>query len=294
MSDQTSNQTPVAGSEPSQPHAAAPEPVQPPATAAQQPVAAPAAKGTTGMGIASLVLGILALLSSFLPIINNASFFLAIIGVILGVVGIVATRSGKKSGKGIAIAGVVLGIVSAIIVLATQSLYSAALDSAMDKAAQESNIATAENTVDGNAAAEASHSQEPAAASPSSAATSEQAKEEGGEAKYTVSIDDAALAQDYSDKDAVVVTYSWTNNSDETTSFLTTFSGKVFQNGVELDTAIVQGIDSSLVMADVKPGGSTQVQMAYSIRDRSDITVEVHPWISFNDEILAERTFSLE
>lgn len=85
---------------------------------------------TSGMAIAALVLGILAILTSFLPIINNGSFFLAALGLIFAVVGFVGIRKGKKKGNGIAIAGIVLNVISIIVVLATQSMYSAAIDSA--------------------------------------------------------------------------------------------------------------------------------------------------------------------
>lgn len=37
----------------------------------------------SGLGIAGLVLGVVTLLTSFLPIINNASFVIAIIGFVL-------------------------------------------------------------------------------------------------------------------------------------------------------------------------------------------------------------------
>ena len=100
-------------------------------TPPQQPQPARAAKpSTSGLAISGLVVGIIALLTSFLPIVNNASFFLAIIGVVLSIVGLVGIGKGKHSGKGIAIAGIVLGVLSIVAVLATQALFSAALDTA--------------------------------------------------------------------------------------------------------------------------------------------------------------------
>lgn len=86
-------------------------------------------RSTSGLAIAGLVVGIVSILTSFLPIINNASFFLAIVGVILSIVGLVGVNKGKHSGKGIAIAGVVLGVLAIVVVLATQAMYSSALNS---------------------------------------------------------------------------------------------------------------------------------------------------------------------
>lgn len=85
----------------------------------------------SGMAVAGLVLGIIALATSFLPIVNNLSFILALVGLVLAVVGMVATVRGKKRGKGMAITSVVLNALALVIVLATQSMYSEAIDEAM-------------------------------------------------------------------------------------------------------------------------------------------------------------------
>lgn len=84
----------------------------------------------SGLSIAALVLGIIALLTSFLPIINNLSAFLAFIGLILGIIGMVGIAKGKKGGKGMGIAALIICVLSIVIVLATQRLYSAALNNA--------------------------------------------------------------------------------------------------------------------------------------------------------------------
>lgn len=88
------------------------------------------AKSTLGMAIAGLVLGILAVVSSWVPIINNLSFVIGLIGLVLAIVGVVGTVRGKKSGKGLAIAAVVVNVVALAVVLATQSAYSNAIDKA--------------------------------------------------------------------------------------------------------------------------------------------------------------------
>ena len=86
---------------------------------------------TSAAAITGLVLGILALATSALPIINNFSFVLAVPGLAFAVIGVVATVRRKKSGKGIAIAAATLNVIAVVVVLATQSMYSAAIDEAM-------------------------------------------------------------------------------------------------------------------------------------------------------------------
>ena len=85
----------------------------------------------SGLGIAGFVLGIIALVTSFLPIINNFSAMLAVVGFVLALVGTIACVKGRKAGKGLSIAGVVMNVIAFIVVLATQSMYSSAIDDAL-------------------------------------------------------------------------------------------------------------------------------------------------------------------
>ena len=78
--------------------------------------------------IVGLILGIIALLTSFMPFINNFSFILAVLGLVFAVVGLVGVLRGKKAGKGMAIASVIVNVLAIAIVVGTQSMYSAAID----------------------------------------------------------------------------------------------------------------------------------------------------------------------
>ena len=84
----------------------------------------------SGLGIAGFVLGIIALVTSFLPIINTFSAVLAVVGLMLALVGTIACVKGRKAGKGLSIAGAVMNAIAFIVVLATQSMYSSAIDDA--------------------------------------------------------------------------------------------------------------------------------------------------------------------
>ena len=80
-------------------------------------------KNSSGLATAGMVLGIIGVVLSFIPIINNIAFFIGILALIFGISGIV-----KKAGKGKAIAGIVLGILSIAITLAMQSAVSDSID----------------------------------------------------------------------------------------------------------------------------------------------------------------------
>lgn len=238
------------------------------------------AASTSAAGIVGLVLGAVALLMSFLPIINNISFFFALIGAVFAIVGVVATVRKTRKGKGLAIAGLIICIVSIVVVLGTQSLYSAAIDEAFEPD-DNSAAASASSSVSGNEAAAAAESE------------TAEGEEKGGSSDYAVTIDGFELAEDYSGEAAIVVTFTFTNGSDEDTSFLSAIHAKCFQNGVQLDTAIVSDIDSGSTLNELKPGATTTVQEAYKLDDESEVTVECVEFLSFNDEVIAEKTFSL-
>lgn len=77
------------------------------------------------LGILAIIFGALALLGSWMPIINNFSFILAILALIFGLIGFAVNR---KRPKTLAIIGTVLAVVSIAIVLVTQAMYAKSLD----------------------------------------------------------------------------------------------------------------------------------------------------------------------
>lgn len=118
--------------------------------------------------------------------------------------------------------------------------------------------------------------------------------EEGDLGDCHIKIVSAQKGKDYSDKEALIVTYEWTNNSDEEKMFGTTFTAKAYQNGVECSPAyMVDGVDSQKTLTNIKPGAALEIQAAYLLTDNSDVTIEVSPWISFDDKKVV-KVFSVE
>ena len=66
------------------------------------------------MGVASLVLGIVGLVFSFIPCLGSWGIFLTVPGIVLGAIGL-ASASKKNAPKGLAIAGLVCSIIGSII-----------------------------------------------------------------------------------------------------------------------------------------------------------------------------------
>lgn len=90
------------------------------------PAVAPAPPAPRGnpWGLSALIVGIVAILGSAIPIVNNVSIVLGFVAVILAIIGFVV----KYRKRGLAIAGVILGGLAIIIGFATQALYGAALN----------------------------------------------------------------------------------------------------------------------------------------------------------------------
>lgn len=118
---------------------------------------------------------------------------------------------------------------------------------------------------------------------------------EGSIGDYYIKIGSAKKEKDYSGKDVLIVTYTWTNNSDEEQMFSSAFNITAYQNGIECDSfVLVDEIDSKKSITNIKPGVSYEVQDAYALNGNDDVVIEVKEWFSFDDEVKVTKTFSLE
>lgn len=76
-------------------------------------------------GIIALILAILALMISWIPIVNNFGGVLALIGIVLGGVGLFINRNNQKIFASIS---TILSVLALVVVLVTQSLYGTSID----------------------------------------------------------------------------------------------------------------------------------------------------------------------
>jgi Domain of unknown function (DUF4190) len=92
------------------------------------PPAGPPPKQGAGLAIASMVLGIIALLLSWIPIINNVAAIIAVVGLGLGIPALIRARRGTHNGTGMAITGLVTSVLAIVLVILTQMLFVKAID----------------------------------------------------------------------------------------------------------------------------------------------------------------------
>ncbi|MDP4132742.1 MAG: DUF5067 domain-containing protein [Bacillota bacterium] len=115
--------------------------------------------------------------------------------------------------------------------------------------------------------------------------------------KYYIEILSVTKAIDYKGKNALIVNFKFTNNSDKTISFMGATASKAFQNKVQLETAMITGnsnYSSENQIKDVQPGGTIAVQKAFILSDNSAVQIEVSPLFSLNDTGKISKTFNLQ
>lgn len=81
----------------------------------------PSTKGK-GLGVAGMVIGIVALVWAIIPVIGAAAWWLALVGLILSVVAFFMAKSGGNPNKGMIIVGLILNFVA--LALAFYWVYS--------------------------------------------------------------------------------------------------------------------------------------------------------------------------
>lgn len=113
---------------------------------------------------------------------------------------------------------------------------------------------------------------------------------------YTVSIVSYKLSEDYEGAPVIIINLGFTNNGDSTANFMTSIDCSAFQDGVELETAVVVGEDSGngeSQMRNVKPGAGIPISVAYLLSsETSPVDLQIEELFSFSDKKL-ETTIPL-
>lgn len=112
---------------------------------------------------------------------------------------------------------------------------------------------------------------------------------------YTITIyDDFEIMDYYDGSHIIVITYDFTNHSDENQTFLTAISDKAFQNGIQIERAfLVDLIDAHKfkgASAEIQPGATITIKEAYILRDTtSPVSIEVKEFLSLNNNKITKE-----
>lgn len=211
----------------------------------------------SALAIAGLVLAIIALLVSFVPIVNNGAFVLGLVGAVFTIVGIVQTGKGKRRGRGTAVAGLIVAVLALVIVLVTQSMYSAAIGSVTNGAqptdASSSSAAPAAST---DAASSSASS-----ADYSNMAVGQAVDLDNGRSVSVDSVQTGLANYDGSTVTQVTVTYK--NNGSSNASF-NMFDWKASDaNGAQRDTTYYDKQENELNSGTLSAGGTVTGTLAF-------------------------------
>ena len=134
----------------------------------------------------------------------------------------------------------------------------------------------------------------------------EQSQETDSEAKlgspfttgpYEVTVNAVRRIKDYDGNPAIVVNYTWTNNSEETTSWMGSMFSSVFQDGVQLESAfVVDDMESDQSMKEVRPGTTLEgIEEAFEVSSENPLEIEVQAIEEmFSDPIVIHADFPEE
>ena len=111
---------------------------------------------------------------------------------------------------------------------------------------------------------------------------------EGQIGDYVCTIKSAEKCKNWSGKDAIKITYSFTNNSNDAESFDLALTDEAYQDGIGLETTFLDGGSDELGLdVKVKPGTTKEVSKIYLLRDdTTKIDIEISELVSFSDDKL--------
>jgi predicted Zn finger-like uncharacterized protein len=91
-------------------------------------------KSISGIGIASLVLGIIACISCWIPFVGCLVVPIGLIGLLLGIIGFLVSLFGRRSGCGLPLSGAFVSLLSVIIAISVTGAMSTAVEEITKKA----------------------------------------------------------------------------------------------------------------------------------------------------------------
>lgn len=217
------------------------------------------------MAVTSLVVGVIALATSFIPIINNITFLIALPGIVFGCIGTFTTKRKRKQGLAIAISGLVLNLVSVILVIVLQGIYINAWNETINPQTIADSSASAFSSSSSSAASQSSSSSSTAGASSNSTSVDAKSFQDlplGTLVEYasgltiTVNSVESGLVRDFDDTSMVCVSVTYVNNGTKTQSFNTYDWKGQDANGAQRSASYFTDAVNELNSGSLAPGGT--------------------------------------
>lgn len=128
-----------------------------------------------------------------------------------------------------------------------------------------------------------------------SEAPQEQAVEDGTiGGKYKVEFGTAEKAtSEYEEGDLLMVTYTFTNNSEDTVAADTVLILKAFQDGIEVDQTFDSELTGDNASKSIKPGASLECKALFKLSSASDLEVEATEFCGLDDSMVT-KTYTIQ
>lgn len=219
------------------------------------------------LGIIALIFGGIALVTSWMPFVNNASAVLAIIAFVLGIIALFINLKRKKL---LSLISIMIAVVSFVIVLVTQASYGAVLDNAFGK----NDKPTRQSEKRGSSISKSSESQKTYKVGDKITFK--------GEVEYTITsvewTDERNEFEDTQPKKVLKVTYDVKNLSDD--DYVIGDDLELYANGAKMESyANDNTFETISAGRDYK--GATQ---HFAVNSDEDLELEIKPYFSFEGE----------
>ena len=245
-----------------------------------------------GLGIASLILGIISIVTVCIVI--------GIVPAVRGLIFSIVALCKKNRKKEAAIAGLICSLVGIalfviIVIIVNSGNGGKTTDLTVASVAQE----TAAEVMPTEAPTPKTTLEPTAEPTPTQAPTPEPTPEPVTQFEYkgmTVKYLKHEVMTDSIGQKVLVVYYDFTNNSDENQTFDFAFSDKCFQNGVEVEHSYWHTNEESKNSGkEIKPGTTLEVASSFVLGDcMDDVELEIEPWITWEENILFSMNLELE
>lgn len=217
----------------------------------------------SAFGITGFVIGLVALLTSWVPIFNNFSAILAVIGLVFAILGTVKCFRKGARGKGLSIAGIILCVIAFIAVLITQMAYSAAIDEAVDELKSSYGSTSFSSASSSSASSSSASSSSQSSSADSSAAQQNLSDLSLGSPvvlnngmEVTVNSVQGGLTETYSDSTYTCVNVTYKNNGTQANPFNPLdWSGEDAQ-GARRNRAYYTDGEEEFTYGELAPGGT--------------------------------------
>ncbi len=281
MSDPTQSTPEAPQSAPNapQPADAVHDPLTAPGAYSTPPSPAPSGR-TNGLAVTSLVLGIVAFVLAFIPAINTVGAFVALVGLVLGVVAIFQ----KRASKPLAISGSAISFVAGVLSIIMIVVYAAAFVTAVNDSISKP-VTSSAPSAPASAAASDAASAGPAASTNYSFGDTVTYKDGlaitvSAPTPYTPS--DSAAGADQ----AANIQFTITLKNGTTKNYDPLLYPTVSSNGTEASSITDIGNKVGLAPTTAVPAGqSITFVTAFSVADPTKLVLDISPGFGYDEAV---------